>query len=123
MIGSRGDAKPRRVKLERRKGWRMPENTVKVDRATKWGNPFRVGASSTASAEWAVAAFKRCESSTDDYMLGFDREDCVRELRGKNLACWCPLDAPCHADVLLEWANASLRASAPLRERNLGGAL
>jgi len=27
------------------------------------------------------------------------------ELRGKNLACWCPLDRPCHADVLLEIAN------------------
>jgi hypothetical protein len=26
-------------------------------------------------------------------------------LRGKNLACWCPLDQPCHADVLLELAN------------------
>jgi hypothetical protein len=28
------------------------------------------------------------------------------ELRGKSLACWCPLDQPCHADVLLELANA-----------------
>jgi len=27
------------------------------------------------------------------------------ELRGKNLACWCRLDQPCHADVLLEIAN------------------
>lgn len=31
--------------------------------------------------------------------------DIQRELRGKNLACWCPLDRPCHADVLLELAN------------------
>lgn len=29
----------------------------------------------------------------------------IAELRGKNLACWCPLDQPCHADVLLELAN------------------
>ncbi|EUA64977.1 hypothetical protein I542_5155 [Mycobacteroides abscessus 1948] len=29
-----------------------------------------------------------------------------RELRGHDLACWCPLDQPCHADVLLEIANA-----------------
>jgi hypothetical protein len=28
------------------------------------------------------------------------------ELRGRDLACWCPLDEPCHADVLLEIANA-----------------
>ena len=27
-------------------------------------------------------------------------------LRGRNLACWCPLDQPCHADVLLELANS-----------------
>lgn len=32
-------------------------------------------------------------------------EDIQRELRGKNLACWCQLDQPCHADVLLEIAN------------------
>jgi hypothetical protein len=32
--------------------------------------------------------------------------DEIREaLAGKNLACWCPLDHPCHADVLLELAN------------------
>lgn len=36
----------------------------------------------------------------------------LTELRGKNLACWCPLEdeqgnrVPCHADVLLELANA-----------------
>jgi hypothetical protein len=30
----------------------------------------------------------------------------VAQLRGKDLACWCPLDQPCHADVLLEFANA-----------------
>ncbi|SFF27693.1 DUF4326 domain-containing protein [Nitrosomonas sp. Nm166] len=34
---------PRRVQLKRVKGWRMPENTVKVDRTTKWGNPFAPG--------------------------------------------------------------------------------
>ena len=28
-----------------------------------------------------------------------------RELRGRDLMCWCPLDRPCHADVLLEFAN------------------
>lgn len=26
-------------------------------------------------------------------------------LRATNLACWCELDAPCHADVLLELSN------------------
>lgn len=27
------------------------------------------------------------------------------EIAGRDLACWCPLDHPCHADVLLELAN------------------
>lgn len=29
----------------------------------------------------------------------------IWRLRDLNLACWCPLDQPCHADVLLEIAN------------------
>lgn len=36
--------------------------------------------------------------------------DGLHELRGKNLACWCPLDQPCHADVLLELANGGTNA-------------
>lgn len=38
-----------------------------------------------------------------------DRHDWMRanlaSLRGHDLACWCPLDQPCHGDVLLELAN------------------
>jgi hypothetical protein len=29
----------------------------------------------------------------------------IRQLRGKNLACWCKPGQPCHADILLELAN------------------
>jgi hypothetical protein len=37
---------------------------------------------------------------------GYPTDDEIRqELRGKNLACWCPEGSPCHADVLLEIAN------------------
>lgn len=31
--------------------------------------------------------------------------DRLQELRGHDLACWCRLDQPCHADVLLGLAN------------------
>ena len=34
---------PKRIQLSRRKGWRMPEMALKVDRSTIWGNPFVVG--------------------------------------------------------------------------------
>lgn len=32
-------------------------------------------------------------------------DDIRSELVGRDLACWCPLDQPCHADVLIELAN------------------
>ncbi len=100
---------PRRVQLSRRKGWRMPENTVKVSRPTKWGNPFVVGRDvDTADKAVEMFRFTTCPVEgrpgifTDFEMTEID----VRPLRGKNLACWCPLDQPCHADVLLEIANS-----------------
>ena len=88
--------KPRRIQLRRTKGWRMPENTVRVTRPGKWGNPYRVGTCLIPDAATAVVVF--CANLP----LRFD----CSELRGKNLACWCPLTSPCHADVLLELANA-----------------
>ena len=102
--------KPKRIQRKRTKGWRMPENAVYVGRPSKWGNPFRVsngdcshpdcgpGSHPPSTAMMAVAAFR-----THWKVL---LADLARmELRGKDLACWCPLDQPCHADVLLEWAN------------------
>jgi hypothetical protein len=35
--------------------------------------------------------------------------DAEIQLGGRDLACWCPLDRPCHADVLLEIANGGAR--------------
>jgi hypothetical protein len=32
-------------------------------------------------------------------------EHAKEQLRGHDLACYCPLDEPCHADVLLDVAN------------------
>lgn len=39
------------------------------------------------------------------FRLGPEERPDLAALRGKDLACWCPLDQPCHADVLLELAN------------------
>ena len=102
---------PQRITLSRAKGWRMPENTVKVDRSTKWGNPFRVGDRINCS-DGTVAV---CFSITEAYQAFRDlmlheisatiRTNARLELRGKNLACWCAQGQLCHADVLLEIAN------------------
>ena len=57
----------------------------------------------------SVAQFRRALRAHDP-ALGFGIDELRRELRGKNLAWWCPLDEPCHADVLLEVANPRKRA-------------
>jgi hypothetical protein len=111
--------KPVRVQRKREKGWKMPANTVYVGRPSRWGNPFRIGEEVDQAAvrgwEWkfrsprhvckdaqeAVRKFAGC-LGLDDCMIAEVR----RELKGKNLACFCPLDHPCHADVLLEIANS-----------------
>lgn len=112
------DNKPKRIQRKRVKGWRMPENTVYVGRPSKWGNPFTVIAcksvknkglffvndggpynTKTKQAAHQVAADRYFQYICRRVDLDID------ELRGKNLACWCPLDQPCHADVLLELAN------------------
>ena len=105
----------------------MPPNTVKVDRTTRWGNPFTVGMRIQARPEWPIAVLFSAHDCVDCYASFLDhrvgqrfRTDVISELRGKNLACWCALDAPCHADVLLDLANRpdadTSSESDPLRE-------
>lgn len=93
--------RPRRIRLQRTRGWRIPADTVVVARPTRWGNPFVAGAPGIPDRAEAVRRYRE--------MIGADaalRAAARESLRGRNLACWCPLDAPCHADVLLEIANA-----------------
>ncbi|MBK7086896.1 MAG: DUF4326 domain-containing protein [Flavobacteriales bacterium] len=114
---------PERIQRRRIKGWRMPENAVYVGRPTRWGNPFVVGDHywefdssgnlvHVRDRAHAVALFReRCDWRTGS---GDDSPSAAEELRGKDLVCWCPLvdengnKVPCHADVLLEWANAEM---------------
>ena len=93
---------PKRVQRKRTKGWRMPEGVVYVGRGSKWGNPWKVGNGFVAAEVVALYEFWM-RGNYDDSSLSA-RPD-LRQLRGKNLACWCPLDKPCHADVLIEMAN------------------
>lgn len=115
----------RRIQLSRAKGWRKPANTVVVARPTKWGNPYRIGSNLTHVYVYAgvggLYEIPRSDTALNDarrvavqlfrdmYACDGEISDLVAEwlepLRGKNLACWCPLDAPCHGDVLLDLAN------------------
>lgn len=104
--------KPQRIQLRRAKGWRMPPNTVKVDRTSPWGNPFVVGRDGTRAEcvryyDCLMGGYINLGSDVEpqrkarEYVAKHARE----RLRGKNLACWCPPGAPCHADTLLRIAN------------------
>ena len=114
---------PQRIQLRRTKGWRKPEGAIIVARPSKWGNPFRVHIHTAACDGIRAAAVCPDGPCADDaadavtayrhailYPLSGQPEvptpdDIRTELAGRDLACWCPLDQPCHADVLLEIAN------------------
>lgn len=95
----KNEVKPIRVQLSRKKGWRKPENTVVVARPSKWGNPFKVGRD--GNARTCADAYREMVRANPIRM-----HQIRYELEGCNLACWCKLGTPCHADVLLEIANA-----------------
>ena len=63
------------------------------------GNPYVVGIDGTAAA--CVEKFRQTYEHDTAYQARLRQE-----LRGKDLACWCPIGAPCHADIMLAWANA-----------------
>ena len=95
--------RPVRVQRRRVKGWRKPNNTVCVDRTTKWGNPFKADwPEGGKDKAWAASAFRGWYHDIEEY-----RAEVRLKLKGKNLACFCALNDSCHADVLLEWANDS----------------
>lgn len=100
---------PSRIQLSRKKGFKLPANTVVVSRPSKWGNPFAVMADphpdySPQNAIDAVRMFRLWLMNTDEGLKLYSQSK--TELRGKNLACWCNPGEPCHTDVLLEIANS-----------------
>ena len=105
-IAHRQNHRMERIQLKRSKGWKLPANTVKVDRTTRWGNPFTVQAfGSVAAAVGRYEAWTKGEAEASDGRAPPDPDEVRRVLGGRNLACWCALDGPCHADLLLKIAN------------------
>jgi hypothetical protein len=122
------NAMPIRIQRSRAPGWRMPENTVYVGRPTIFGNPYDA---KRYGRELCLALFRETATGCwnpslipynglrDQWMAWIYDHHCdwlkrigqhpIEEIRialkGKNLACWCPLDKACHADILLEIAN------------------
>ncbi|MCY3827709.1 MAG: DUF4326 domain-containing protein [Rhodospirillaceae bacterium] len=82
------------------------DNTVLIDRRTRWGNPFRIGKGQ--NREQAIARYR--EDLWRRIRAGEVSLEELAALDGCWLACWCePL--PCHGDVLAkaaEWASRVL---------------
>ncbi len=101
-------ARAARVQMSRHKPWRPDHpDAVVVARPGKWGNPYRVGEHAASRAE-AVDLYARWLSGEITAPTGTEAptpEVIRQELGGRDLACWCPLDAPCHADLLLTAAT------------------
>ena len=119
-------AGPKRIQRQRTKGWRMPEGAVYVGRPSRWGNPWRVVP--VLRTAWdhgtpyavvdeagnSMGTFRNADRARYWAQLGFRQDfmEDVTPLRGFDLACWCPIGRPCHADVLLELANLGAGSAA-----------
>ena len=117
----------KRIQRSRAKGWRMPPNAIYVGRPTVFGNPFRPTDRRPQSPSdqlrrvenfraWVTGSPKSPWFGTASDEARQDLLSALPRLRGRDLACWCPLPpcpclwcrshiSPCHADVLLELAN------------------
>ena len=117
----------KRIQRKRTKGWRMPENSIYVGRPTKWGNPIRLNGDiiyidagyrrkilspwvywnvgdieDVIHLYWHIANGTQFQNVDLQYWSDRFKELDLSELEGKDLVCWCPLNQPCHADVLIK---------------------
>lgn len=102
---------PERLQRRREKGWRKPRGAIYVGRPTLFGNPYEARDFGNCAPQLLVDLF-RDWIKTDDFDA-IQLRRALPTLRGKNLLCWCPVGQPCHADVLLELANAPVCEAVP----------
>jgi hypothetical protein len=76
----------------------VPINAVYIGRPSKWGNPFEIGRDGNRDE---VIAKYRIMILANPFKLA----DVKRELKGKDLVCWCS-PSSCHGDVLIKIANS-----------------
>jgi len=69
---------------------------IRIDRRTKWGNPFKEGRDGTREA--VIAKYEAWIKTQPALMAA------LPELRGKVLGCWCA-PKPCHGNVLARLAG------------------
>jgi len=119
---------PVRVQRKRTKGFRLQDSSdnglpvVYVGRPTVYGNDVKIGDKPGCAGMDHCNCTEPCKGMTAEECVQFYRDTTAKwltpamteYLRGKNLACWCPIGQACHADVLLELANSQPKgASVP----------
>jgi hypothetical protein len=120
---------PKRIQITRTRPWQTEPKAIRVSRPSRWSNPFVV------AEEKGDNGYRYSVRGSANHLLGMHRTKAgahrqavdlfemhigpmgnyeydadtlallVAELRGRDLACWCPVGYACHADVLLELAN------------------
>jgi hypothetical protein len=116
---------PQRIQLSRTKGFDLQSYSIALNglpaincaRPFRWSNPFAIKKMETGV--WCVrtktdnlfhtekdARYFSIKQYASINSGSYTQQDIRRELRGKNLACWCKSDEPCHCDYLLRIANA-----------------
>lgn len=80
---------------------KMTADDVYIGRPSKYGNPFHINNETGATRERVIEQYRAWFMHPAQVAL---RNDALRELNGKRLACFChPL--PCHGDVIADYVN------------------
>ncbi len=115
---------PVRIQRQRIKGWKLPADARICTRPGIWGNPFVCEDPAQAVQAYRALVTGKFEAAapaaggdvsiainahpdTRKWEFGEWFRANIHQLRGFNLACYCPPGAPCHVDVLLELANGA----------------
>lgn len=96
------EIKPVRIQRSRKHKQVSPNGLeiVYVGRPSEFGNPYHIGLYKGFTRRYAVAAYEGYVENRIHL-----KNKIKKELKGKNLSCWCKVGEPCHADILLEIAN------------------
>lgn len=125
---------PERIQMSRQTPWRAEHpDAVIIDRTTKYGNPFTIKRErcEEGPGDWCWVVRRQPRQRTVQHFdtedearayavdlfrhvlvtgeLPFTVADLQRDVRGRDVACWCAATAKCHGDPILELANGDLR--------------
>lgn len=97
------------IRHQQRRGQKLPPGVKSVARPSRWGNPYKLGnlmmfdrpgPQEPRPATLAEVISEYEKLARKKLLQNPEWLDPLRDATG--IACYCPLDQPCHADVLIE---------------------